>query len=79
MCMCRSSTHRSSSSSRRTAFSRDSLSPVVSYLEGQDMLEDRGPKPAEDGWRASSWTCLPVCVLFDVQKIVGHGLECELV
>lgn len=40
MCMCRSSTHRSSSSSRSTAFSRDSLSPVVSYLEGQDMLED---------------------------------------
>lgn len=41
MCMCRSSTHRSSSSSSRTAFSRDSLSPVVSYLEDQDRSEDR--------------------------------------
>lgn len=38
MCKCRSSTHRSSSSSSSTAFSRASLSPVVSYLretEGQ--------------------------------------------
>ena len=47
MCMCRSSTHRSSSSSSSTAFSRASLSPVVSYLwdtEGQGgSLRARDP------------------------------------
>lgn len=36
MCMCRSSTHRSSSSSNSTAFSRASLSPVVSYLQEEE-------------------------------------------
>lgn len=48
MCMCRSSTHRSSSSSSSTAFSRASLSPVVSYLqETEGQAAGRGPETQE--------------------------------
>lgn len=82
MCKCRSSTHRSSSSSSSTAFSRASLSPVVSYLremEGQGN-QPTTRDPGADGGGAVSVPGLRllVRVLFDVQQVIGHGLEGEL-
>lgn len=79
MCMCRSSTHRSSSSSSSTAFSRASLSPVVSYLRD---TEGQGKQPRRDGGADAPGVSVPgfcvlVRVLFDVQQVIGHRLEGE--
>lgn len=37
----------------------------------------KGLRWQRTAWQTSPWFRLPVCVLFDVEKIIGHGLECE--